>query len=327
MHPPDSLLTYQQQPILSQYHSQLVQQQPARHDRDYLPTNQPIDKFRVATMLPPSRPPFDPKWATALLCRDIKALKSKYIRKLKTSLSRKSTKTSSLNYQQPIPVEIPVPETHQHTVRDESEHSQMLPEVSQHTMSEEAPSTEYELLDAKLKVLYASRDRDMTHTQRWQFRGAWLVLYMAIQACPSSSSYDVLRDAETVGQVPTDTTSTSQVQVSTSQMPAELYSKPSESHKRYDSGVSTSFSGALLKARPTVAQMWHEIREAASDHKMLVRVAEELLGFAWPETSAKEVIEMVGHPGMRFADEDGLRERFRGLLFPEYDALVNGAHR
>jgi hypothetical protein len=283
-------------------------------------------------MLPPSHPPFDPRWAAALLRRDIKALKSKYVRKLKTFFSRKSAKTSSLNCSRPIPVEILVPETSQHTMGNEYKQLETLYEASQHTLSEDAPSTEYELLDAKLKVLYASRDRDMMHTQRWQFRGAWLVLYMAIQACPSSSSYDVLRGAEKVGQVPTDTTSTSQVQVTTSQiltsrMPAELYSKPSESHKRYDSGVSTSSSGALLKARPTVAQMWHEVFEAASDHKKLADVAEELLGFAWPETSAKEVIEMVGHPGMRFADEDGLRERFRGLLFPEYDAFVNGAHR
>lgn len=34
----------------------------------------------------------------------------------------------------------------------------------------------------------------MMPDDRWKYRGSWLVLHMAVQACPSNDSYNIFRD-------------------------------------------------------------------------------------------------------------------------------------
>jgi hypothetical protein len=44
----------------------------------------------------------------------------------------------------------------------------------------EAVNTLHELLENRLKTLYASRDRYAAQDVRWKFRGSFLLLHMAI---------------------------------------------------------------------------------------------------------------------------------------------------
>lgn len=69
------------------------------------------------------------------------------------------------------------------------------PEVSSQT--QEACNTLYYLLTTRLKSSYALRGRDLPLSQRWAFRGAWLLLHLATQFCASNPSYDICRDGTT----------------------------------------------------------------------------------------------------------------------------------
>jgi hypothetical protein len=68
------------------------------------------------------------------------------------------------------------------------------PQDSPEASSEECPGTLYELLESRLWATYASLDRNASHEDRWRFGGSWLLLYKAIQTCPSNDSYNILRD-------------------------------------------------------------------------------------------------------------------------------------
>lgn len=58
--------------------------------------------------------------------------------------------------------------------------------------------TLYGLLTTRLKALYTSRDRGVPLEKRWAFRGAWLLLDMATQCCPSNPSFEILRGGNSV---------------------------------------------------------------------------------------------------------------------------------
>lgn len=204
------------------------------------------------------------------------------------------------------------------------------------TESETRISTLYELLDSKLKESYASRDRDMAPELRWKFRGSFLLLYLAIQACSSNDSYDIIRDNK--GPINEEKMLLEVLQQYTSKgckpvykvskMPTEPYSKRSTDHLRYDSMFSNDFKPIASTGDPCPSppQVWFSILEAANDAMKTFCVAKELLNYVWPGKKAAFVLEQVGNPHMKFSDADAaeLRIKFRELLFPEYETLTTG---
>ena len=55
--------------------------------------------------------------------------------------------------------------------------------------------TQYQLLTATHKDLFASRKRDLPYKERWLFRGSWLLLHQAIQYCASNPIYKIWKDS------------------------------------------------------------------------------------------------------------------------------------
>lgn len=219
-------------------------------------------------------------------------------------------------------------------------------------------TTSYELLEIKLKELYVSRNRDMPGEERWKYRGSWLLLHMAIQACPSNDSYDVFREGaaapedssmllellrkwtllfystgstNSVTGFSTVVTSSGLYGAKVSQMPTAPYSKRDSDHARYDSAYSAISFGHLRSnriARSTTVlpplQVWYAILEAAADRRVITSVAEDILAYIWPEKNAADILDQIGHPAKQFREDAELRHKFRELLFPEYDILVQG---
>jgi hypothetical protein len=262
-------------------------------------------------MCPQIRSPMGFKWTASLLHRDVKALKSKYTTKITSALSRKHAKASRSPHQHTAErstidsavVSVQVDEVPNQQLGDTPDTAASSTTTSV-CDTEEVPSTRYEVLDTKLKALYASRDRDVSHAERWRFRGSWLVLYMAIQACPSNDCYKVFRGEES--------SSSSQP---ISPMPAAIYSQPSQDGVRYDSAFST------VLAPKSTEQLWLAVIEGAGDPANLMAAVEELMQSVWPEGNAKVILERVGDPAKTFERDAELMARLRELLFPGYEAL------
>jgi hypothetical protein len=89
----------------------------------------------------------------------------------------------------------------------------------------EAVNTLHELLENRLKTLYASRDRYAAHDVRWKFRGSFLLLHMAIQAHPSNDSYDIFRDGKNAPDEGMSAADLLQPTTKVSKMPAEPYTQ------------------------------------------------------------------------------------------------------
>ena len=162
--------------------------------------------------------------------------------------------------------------------------------------------------------MWASRDLNQSHQDRWLFRGAWKVLWAALQACPSNDSYDVFRGAQ-----PDDTflkvlvhggPSASSLAYQVSLMPLAPYER-----ERIDSVV-----GPRAPSRATTSFLWYGILEGATDASKLQSVAETLLKAVWPDKDAGALLVQIGHP-RPFTDEEELRLRLRDLLFPGYNTL------
>lgn len=132
------------------------------------------------------------RWACKLVCRDLKALASRCnnrVRGLVSNLLGEADYTVRIeNEDEPAcaPSERDevdneprfeaesvhtVPSSSSRTVPDRN--STLPTEASQAIL--ERPTTLYNLLSQNLKDLYASRERDLPHGERWIFRGAWLI--------------------------------------------------------------------------------------------------------------------------------------------------------
>ncbi|KAJ4366304.1 hypothetical protein N0V83_007940 [Neocucurbitaria cava] len=278
----------------------------------------------------PSPLGYDVKWTSKLIRRDVKNLKTKYLSKLKN----KFTKAAKASAPPHAPEEVD-------TVVVEPESLQRVAKPSTEAQSQVDFTTSYELLETKLKELYASRDRDMPGEERWKYRGSWLLLHMAIQACPSNDSYNVFREGAAAPEdssmllellrFSTVVTSWGLYGAKVSQMPTPPYSKRDSDHARYDSAYSAISFGHLRSnriARSTTVlppvQVWYAILEAAADRRVITSVAEDVLAYIWPEKNAADILDQIGHPAKQFREDAELRHKFRELLFPEYDILVQG---
>lgn len=155
---------------------------------------------------------YDMRWTSKLICRDLKGLAARCTNRARSLLLstsgapdhavRKATDTpprtltpqSEVDNEPPIDIEdfddaksqCTVPSFSPGTVADSN--STLPTEISQNSL--EGPATLCSLLNQKLKDLYTSRERDLPHTERWTFRGAWLMLHVATQYCASNPAHD-----------------------------------------------------------------------------------------------------------------------------------------
>lgn len=72
--------------------------------------------------------------------------------------------------------------------------------------------------------------------------------------------------------------------------------------------------------------MWHAILEGATEPSKTVSVVEAILSFVWPDKDTAKVLDQIDRPEVQFCDNQSadLRNKLQQLLFPEYDALVEG---
>jgi hypothetical protein len=166
-------------------------------------------------------------------------------------------------------------------------------------------------MEGRLTAMWQSRTRDntMSHDDRWLLRGSYMVLWMALQACPSNDSYDVFRSEALL-----DNDFWVEM-LAHSMSSASSSSFEVSKHQRIDSVAS----GAPSK--PTTSRLWYGILEGASDLEKMQSAAEALLELVWPEKDAWSVLIDIGCP-KPFCDEDTLRLALRDLLFLEYAALT-----
>lgn len=158
--------------------------------------------------------PYDMRWTSRLICRDLKGLAARCTNRVRNLLSNTSGTLNTLRIEHKDTIMCALPQFNEDdfkpsvdaeaitdtttpctvplslsgTVADSN--STLPTEISQ--ASPECPVTLYRLLSQKLECLYSSRERDLPHIERWVFRGAWLILHMATQYCASNPTHDVL---------------------------------------------------------------------------------------------------------------------------------------
>ncbi|KAF1851576.1 uncharacterized protein K460DRAFT_401590 [Cucurbitaria berberidis CBS 394.84] len=307
--------------------------------------------------------PYDVRWTSKLIRRDIKDLKSKCVAKFKNMFT-KAAKASIPSHPQDEKFEAAagecesfervaersIPETASTEFpRSDSTNLRSSTATTAPTELTEEPETNsqkgfttlYELLETKLKELYTSRERDLPDEERWKFRGSCLLLHMAIQACPSNDSYNIFREGKSAPDESKMLLELLQLGTAkacnipgnkVSEMPAEPYTKRNSEHARYDSAFSTVSLGSLQPPNltkpskaPPPSQIWHTILQASTGHTKITSVAEDILTYVWPEKNAADILDQIGHPEKQFHEDSELRLQFRRILFPEYDALVKGS--
>jgi hypothetical protein len=232
--------------------------------------------------------PYNASWTAKLLRRDAR----KFIEARRPSVRQQAKKEEVMND------------------RGGARHIEPL-DVAASTV--EPVNTLYELLDSRLKALYASRDRYAAHEVRWKFRGSWLLLHMAIQACPSNDSYDIFRNGRSSPEKGTFSADLLMNTTKVSKMPAQLYT----SRISDDSRIDSVFHLAPTRTPPPASQIWFAMLEAANDSTKMIPLAENILQWVWPEKNAVDIIDQLGNPGKRFSDTDDaeLCRKLRELLF------------
>lgn len=174
--------------------------------------------------------------------------------------------------------------------------------------------------------MWVSRDRDASLQDYWRFRCSWLVLWNAVQACPSNACYDVFEGPKAdetallLDLLDQSAKAASSKSHRISSMPAVPY-QGDKHHVRIDSVFSSASSAECTMPKPTTSQLWHGILETATDATRITHMAEEPLTSIWPEKNAAEILDNIGNPSKVFCDDNELRHHLRDLLFPSYTTL------
>ncbi|RAR06250.1 MFS general substrate transporter [Stemphylium lycopersici] len=225
-----------------------------------------------------SQLPYNVQWTAKLIRRDIRDLRSKCTAKLKR-------KNKSIKVEPDLPLHPEISNKHVAEWRGGAQCTD-TPSLSLHESSVYSPSQEetptipgigcgnhddtlYTRLESNLKTIYATRNCDMTHQARWRFRGSWLLLYKAIQACPSNDSFGISEDS---GRPPNESRmllemlqrSSKRRETTTSSI-SEMAVEPNArriKHVRSDS----MFTDAATPPSPLPpAEIWLHILEATND--------------------------------------------------------------
>jgi hypothetical protein len=174
--------------------------------------------------------------------------------------------------------------------------------------------------------LWDSRDYSANPEDRWYFRGSWLVLVMALQAWPSSTSYGIF-DGPKVDVEALLTEITDLAMAKTSGTPCRVEKMAYEpflcapNRPRFDSLFGEGPPGVYVNTKITPAHLWYGILEAAKDQTKTIKTVEELLAFVWPDVHVPKLIAKIGNPAKRFRQDEELRHALRDVLFPEYDTI------
>jgi hypothetical protein len=266
--------------------------------------------------------PYDLGRTVKLIRRDVRNLRTRYTTRSKHKSKRgKVVESASLHQSHEAEKMTEVPEGVQH-IDQPTEHTSegsvysKVPQDVLESGSEKCLSTLYGLLEGSLRATYTSRNRNASHEDRWRFRGSWLLLYKAIQVCPSNDNYDALQygaqDASEKRML------LEMLQLSTeraqyplhkvSKMSAVPYTRDNSYHGCYDSMLSNA---TTLTTTPSTAQIWLSILEATNDATKIVPMAEELLKYIWSEKKALDVIEQMGDPHEKFSNSDDAELRLK----------------
>ncbi|KAH6643129.1 hypothetical protein C7974DRAFT_386851, partial [Boeremia exigua] len=135
--------------------------------------------------------PYSVRWTSKLIRRDLKCIAGNCTSKIRGLFSPTSKTRAQAEFEIKAPFDI------------EGLHEPALTSAPagscDSTLFTDAPeanvkasNTLYVLLETKLKELYASRDHDVPHHERWLFRGAWLLMHLATQYCASNPVHDIL---------------------------------------------------------------------------------------------------------------------------------------
>lgn len=284
----------------------------------------------------PAPVPYDLRWTAKLLRRDVRTLKKKAITKLKASFPPTSSKPSATfrSTTNSVKVKPIIPQCVQSTplVPQNEVRNSRAPHAASSDIFVKHAETLYELLEGHLKTTWASRDRDVCHKNHWLFRGAWLVLWMALQACPSNTSYDIFEDPKAdetallldLARITAAKTFSTTHRIS--KMPAAPF-EGSNVHFRYDSVWDSDVSGAFNASKPTYSQLWHSILDGATDVTKTASAAKELLSCVWEGVNVDEILDAIGDPAKQFERDDDLRSEIRDLLIPSYAAFSSPLRR
>lgn len=145
--------------------------------------------------------PYSVRWTSKLICRDIKSVAARCTRKARGLFSRAVATDASVSTFDTVQAEFDLPMESITSFDDAHATQECSPAVpftlgncdsatpSVSEQGQKTSNTLYHLLTANLKESYSLRDRDLPMSERWAFRGAWLLLHMATQFCSSNPSY------------------------------------------------------------------------------------------------------------------------------------------
>ena len=307
------------------------------------------------------------RWTSKLICRDLKRLAAKCTNRFRSLLSNTTdapdhivrTGNEDTPYATPPHTEVGIDPPIDAVALPDTSHLRAVSSSSSSTSSDsdstlptevsraslKGPVKLYSFLSQKLKDLYASRERDLPHMERWVFRGAWLILHMATQYCASNPAHDVLNSGSSCSNVTAlllevirrflsfstyqlltslgEYSTSNLVEPSTSrvsQMPTMPFTQ-SKASRRHDSVYDTISMKHLRN--PTSALLWYTVFLGATDRTKTIQTAEYLLEHVWPENDANAMLEIVGNPAKQLLEDNNteLRKRLGSLLCPEYYAL------
>ncbi|KAI4920833.1 hypothetical protein J4E85_008948 [Alternaria conjuncta] len=277
--------------------------------------------------------PYDVRWTAKLLRRDVRNFRAKYTTRSKHQGAPVDAATSSSAHQQActknvsqLPQGVQCSNLSSHHAGQDSVYSKPpqnspgTPQISR----ENCPGTLYDLLESRLRATYDSRDRDMSHEDRWRFRGSWLVLHKAIQGCRPDESDDASSigtngSSESTMLLDMLNQSTRLPTPKVSKIPAASYTRHGSENDRYDSMFGDVPTPTVT---PSPTQLWLFILEATDDTQKIAPMAEQLLGYISQEKKAFDIIEQVGNPHKKFSDADDaqLRLQLRELLAQTHNA-------
>ncbi|KAF2273430.1 uncharacterized protein EI97DRAFT_361447, partial [Westerdykella ornata] len=204
----------------------------------------------------------------------------------------------------------------------------------------------YKLMSDRLSSSYKTRPFGLPHEERWKNRGMVLLLSMFINLSPLNPEYDKFRngrerpDQEVLIQQlrrgETVLMALTPLIKRISSMPTDIYTNAENANAiRIDSAHSTASTttstwpswrkrnGVPGETAPSPADLWAAILVAVTYRQFIAEVVEALMHEIDPGMDVKGFLIRIGDPAQRFreGEDDGIREKMRRLLDPEYDRL------